>query len=107
MSMIEDAIDVEPEKVEESSTTVEEKRTKELESAQVELEREERELVDVVGEAIGAFGKELSSSGTDEEAWRRWWVEGWAREFCRSVSLFSCWGGFFFWRVRKSKAEVV
>ena len=43
------------------------------------------ELEDVVVEVVRQFAR-LLPEGVDRDDWETWWVEGWFREFCRSLA---------------------
>ena len=59
---------------------------REITMAKEQLETVEGEFGLTVVEVIRQFAI-LLPVGVDKDDWETWWVEGWFREFCRSVSL--------------------
>lgn len=55
-------------------------------SARTSLESIQREFTDMVIEIVRQFAL-LLPSDVDKDDWETWWIEGWFREFCRSVSV--------------------
>jgi len=58
---------------------------REITLAKEQLETVEGELAVTVIEVIRQFSI-LLPVGVDKDDWETWWVEGWFRQFCRSVS---------------------
>lgn len=54
-----------------------------------QLETVEKELSTTIIEIIRNFSALLAVE-VDKDDWEGWWVEGWFREFCRSVRVVLC-----------------
>ena len=51
-----------------------------------QLETIEGELSEIISEVIRQFATLLPAATEGKDEWESWWIEGWLREFCRSVS---------------------
>lgn len=75
-----------------------EEENSEIPTAVAQLETVEKELTSAVVEIVRHFAELLANhKATDEEDWESWWIEGWFREFCRSVSSSFAGPHLLFW----------
>ncbi|KAK4700512.1 nuclear cap-binding protein subunit 1, partial [Phenoliferia sp. Uapishka_3] len=58
----------------------------ELVVAVAQAETVESELTTTIIEIVRQFDLLLAAFGNDKSDWESWWVEGWFREFCRSMA---------------------
>ena len=57
----------------------------EIMNSTAQLETIEGELADIISEVIRQFARLLPEAVESKDEWASWWIEGWLREFCRSV----------------------
>lgn len=61
------------------------REAEEITESREQLESVENELATTISEIIRHFSI-LLPEGSDKDDWETWWIEGWFREFARSVS---------------------